>query len=147
LGDDGVSDLDKYIQGKPLNRRMEELMAGADPDDLYSSAASEQARGRSYKDERELDDGDREHLRRLTLEPGWPILLRMLDRFIAAQEENMRRFSLASPLSERDRMAEGWAEVAAMRRNRERIEAMIETELRVLQQHRREQQGGDGPTA
>jgi hypothetical protein len=125
-----MSDLDKFLKNEPLNPRMAKLMKGEEDEE---AADPEQAPVRAGRDTRELDDDDREHLRRLTLEPGWPILLRLLDRSIERLKTAAEQSSLDNPLGNRDAVAQGWAYVSMMKNARASVESMAKNEVRKLE--------------
>lgn len=119
-----MSDLEKFLKGVPLNDHLaalkeEPFLSEIDPEVvpevLYSGTMTED---------------DREHLRRLLTEPGWEVLLKLLDKDIRSREDAARRTSLSNPLS--DTLKEVWADVAYAQRARERIVALVETEIRKM---------------
>jgi hypothetical protein len=122
--------LEDYLKGKPLTPQLEKLQRGEDEDDvdprIYASAAN------MARDTRELDDDDRQHLRRLTVEPGWPILFRLLDGAIGLMKQGAEAASMDNPLGNRDQVAELWADVAAMKRARDLFVRLVEGEVQKL---------------
>ncbi len=83
----------------------------------------------------ELDDDDREHLRRLRLEAGFPVLLRMLDRRLQNQEDAVKRASKDNPFE--PTLPGRWAEIKALEAVRASIETMIDVEVSILEQNER----------
>ena len=121
-----MSDLEKFLKGEPLNEQMAKLMKGeeeAEPEQAAVKSGSRQ----------ELDNDDREHLRRLTLEPGWPIVLRLLDRNIERMKAAAEQASLDNPLGNSDAVAQSWAYVSMMKNARASLESMVKNEVRKLE--------------
>lgn len=129
-----MSQFEDYLQGKPLTPELAAMKRGEDPEGAPASRASKIAvmpGGKAVA--RELDDNDRESLRRLKLEPGWPILLRMLDMRLQNQEDAVKRASKDSPF---DGKVPGlWAEIKALEAVRLSITAMIDNEIQILEQN------------
>jgi hypothetical protein len=108
-------DFAKYLRNEPLTEALAALAAGEpEVEQVVEQAISSGA----FADVRDLTDVDREHLRRLLFEPGWRVVLRVLDRLIARQETAMRLLSEDDPLGNRDGLAQGWAYVAMGKRVR-----------------------------
>lgn len=130
-----MSDLEKYLRGEPLSPELAALQAGEDP--LPEPEAS---------DENDLiADDDREHLRRLLVEPGWPVLLKLLDSDIERREDAAKRASLTDPIG----IGEGglkamWADVAYFKKARNKLVGMAETEVAKLREKKKWQ--GTGTT-
>lgn len=130
-----MGQLEDFLERKPLNERLKRLSEGEDEDDLISPAAAEREIahvGRADAANRPLDDNDRESLRRLTLEPGWPILLKMIDNRIQTQEDAVKAQSKRDPFA-KDENAANWAYVGVMEQVRADIVAMLQVEIHILQ--------------
>src|SRR5208283_4023335 len=123
-----MNDLEKYLKGEPLTAELAALKNGDDE--------HRQPQMRDFRDFPNLvemiDDDDREHLRRLTLEPGWAVLLKLLDTDIRKAEDAMKDASLDRPLSNPSELASGWADVAKMKAIRLRMVRIIDAEVRKL---------------
>ena len=123
-----MNDLEKYLKGEPLTAELAALKNGDDE--------LRQPQMRDFRDYPNLvemiDDDDREHLRRLTLEPGWAVLLKLLDTDIRKAEDAMKDASLDRPLSNPSELASGWADVAKMKAIRLRMVRIIDAEVRKL---------------
>lgn len=122
-----MNDLEKYLSGKPLNKEMEALLQGKGEESPLPQVFT----GRDLS---ELDDNDREHLRRLRLEPGWPIFLRLLDKVIKGKEDRVKHSSKVDPLANRDRLAADWAYVGMMEQVRAMAINLIDAEVAKLEQ-------------
>lgn len=114
-------DYEKYLKRVPLNDHLAALM---EEPFLPEEAAEVVALAG------EMTEDDREHLRLLLLEPGWRVLLKLLDNHIQTREDAARRTSLSDPLS--DNLKEVWADVAYARRAREQIENLAKTEISLM---------------
>jgi hypothetical protein len=71
-------------------------------------------------------------LRRLTLEPGWAVLLKLLDTDMQKSEDAMKVVSLDRPLANPSELASGWADVAKMKEIRTRMVQLIDAEVQKL---------------
>jgi hypothetical protein len=109
------SQLEKYLKNEPLTPELERLAQGQDEADPIPQS-----------DSRELSEDDREHLQRLSFEPGWPILIREVDRMIQAKEDAARAMSLSDPLTNRDQISNDWAYVSMLRKARNLFVSTLE---------------------
>ena len=119
--------LEKYLKNEPLTEEIAALREGAEP------AASMEPAPQSS----ELTEDEREHLRRMTLEPGWAVLQRMMKMQVARLEKSMMQQCADDPLGNRDKIAEGWAYVAAVRKASGDILGQVSAEIRMLDQENR----------
>lgn len=119
-----MSDLDKFLKGEPLNERIADLRKGIEDDDLPDIQLLDAT------DPGGLTDDDREHLRLLLAEPGWRVLLKLLDTDIQKLEDAARRRSLSNPLS--DDLKQVWADAAYAQKARERIVILAANEVQIL---------------
>ena len=120
--------LDDYLKGKPMTAELARLAAGVDEDEPEAPANVVQMRGPQAV--RPIDDDDREHLRRLLLEPGWPILLKLLDRRLQLQEDAAKAATKINPFAPEN--AAQWAAVAALERVRHEMVTLAESEVAQL---------------
>lgn len=118
---------ERYLKGEPINEQMAALARGEEEPESQPQATEQR------RDTRQLDDDDREHLHRLTLEPGWNVLLRVIDRDLQTQEDQTRALSMEDPLGNRDAVTNGWAYMAMMRRFRSRITSLVSVEVKLLE--------------
>ena len=123
--------LDDYLKGKPMTAELARLAAGVDEDEPEAPANVVQMRGPQAV--RPIDDDDREHLRRLLLEPGWPILLKLLDRRLQLQEDAAKAATKINPFAPEN--AAQWAAVAALERVRHEMVTLAESEVAMLDRH------------
>lgn len=129
-----MSDLEKYLKGEPLNEQMAALMEN--PDQLEPPAVTEvPAPG-------PIDDDDREHLRRLLVEPGWRVLLKLLDSELDKRKDAAIKHSLGGPLHmDQAELSKMWAQVAYMKSSRDEIVSLAEREVEKLKHATRTQTG------
>lgn len=118
-----TTQLEKFLAGTPLNEDLETLAAGneLEPEQVQVPRAGA------------LTDDDREHLRRLKYEPGFPILLSLLDEEIAAQRKMLESASMEDPLGNRDKIAEGWAYIAMQKRVRITLVSRMDAEIQAFE--------------
>ena len=124
-----MSDLEKYLKGEPLNEHMAALMEEpAEAEEVLSSQFSVLSKNDP------ITDDDREHLRRLLVEPGWQVLMQLLDSDLARQEDVAKRQSLRDPLglNSETPLNALWAQVAYQRKAREMIVSLAEAEIAKL---------------
>ena len=120
-----MSDLEKYLKGEPLNEHMAALMEEpAEAEEVLSVLSKNDP----------ITDDDREHLRRLLVEPGWQVLMQLLDSDLARQEDVAKRQSLRDPLglNSETPLNALWAQVAYQRKAREMIVSLAEAEIAKL---------------
>ena len=120
-----IATLEQYLKGQPLTPELEALQRGEDPE-FQAPEPSDR------KDRSPITDDDREHLRRLKFEPGWPVLLKLVDIEIGKQDDFAKALSMENPLGNKDKVAEQWAYVAMLQRSRNMIVALLEEEVRRL---------------
>lgn len=130
--------LNDYLEGKPLNKRLERLAAGEDEIDAKENSAIH------LVDAKGLDRYEREDLKKLTFEPGWPILLNLLDKAIQEKENLLRRSSKVNPLENANFLAGEWAKLASFEEFRRMMVAVVDTEIEKLGAKKVEDEGGDG---
>ena len=121
-----MSQLEDFLQGKPLNERMGRLMAGEEDDDV--EAPSPQPEARNYADGTAITNDDREHLRHTLAGHGWQVLLKLLDTALQAQEDAARRLSLNRSAPKEEKSA-AWETVAANREARMAMVGLAEAEI------------------
>lgn len=112
---------EKYLKGEPLNEHMQQLM-----DETYAGSNVQVAPEPQVFNE--LSEDNREHLRRLLTEPGWQVLLELLDRDTEVREDAARRVSLNDPLNDDLKMV--WADVAYRKRARVSMVTLVENEIK-----------------
>ena len=127
-----MSDFDKYLKGEPLNDRLAALMEGEDPDEDQAVTEESSVRVAVIG---EIGDDERDHLRRLLVEPGWPVLLKLLDTDLARREDAAKHNSLANPLD--SGLNAQWIEVAYSKKARDKIVALAEFEVEKLRERER----------
>lgn len=119
-------DFEKFLNREPLTEELAALQRGEEVEVPYAAPQF------SIPDMRALDDDDREHLRRLQLESGWSVLLRLINRDIAAHKNEAEKISEDDPLGKKDQVAQAWAYVGMMKRGRDRMLAIVQAEIETL---------------
>jgi hypothetical protein len=121
--------LEKFLKGEALSPYIVAIRDGLEDD---SPEAGEIVRQvvREFGGNYAPSDDDREHLRRLLTEPGWHVLLKLLDNDIQSSEDAAKRESQRNPLGEG--MKTAWVEAAYYKKARDKMLAMLEFELAKL---------------
>lgn len=133
-----MGQLEDFLQGKPLNDALAALKDGEDPDRKKGPQAVEEGANPKSKRQR-LNNDDREWLRRLTLEPGWNILMWLLDSAIEQREESAKLLSQQDPVNHQAEIITAWTYTAAFKEVARLMRDRIRAEIQFLQL----QQGSD----
>jgi hypothetical protein len=116
--------LENYLKGAPLNdelaRMMQEQAEESEPESSEEGADKEQ-----------ITSDDRENIRRLLTDPGWRVLLQLLDSQITRLEDAARANSLRDPFAH-EKNGAMWAEASYARRARNSIVSLAEMEVAKL---------------
>lgn len=125
-----ASELENYLAGLPLDDQVAALMEGRDPAlDPALQRSESTTVGEAKANEDELTDDDREWLRRLIHEPGFNILLRLLNSAIAKREKGVTVLSSQDPLSNKERIVAEWAYVACFKTVMRDIQLMVQEQI------------------
>lgn len=124
--------LEQYLKGEPLTDELARLQKGEEPSDLDTDSGGSPFAPPPFPVARAIDDDDREHLRRLMLEPGWNVMLRLLDNDMVHQENLAKALSTNDPLGNREAVANAWAYIAMLRRGRDRMIMLIDEQIQRL---------------
>jgi hypothetical protein len=126
--------LEDYLKRKPLTPELEALARGdyPRPNGSENSPTAPTIGQYSFEGQPGITDDDREDLRRLTFEPGYRVLFRLIDKYVQAKETIARRASETDPLGNRDQIANLWAYVGVSKRFRKDVLTMVQDELRTL---------------
>ena len=119
--------LERYLKGIPLTDELAALLEGKDEEETL-----EVAKAFAESPAKVLDDDDREHLRRMVLEPGWAVMNRLLDAEFQRYEDGAKAISMADPLGRREEVANQWAYVAMLRRAKNLIAVLVDQEIQKL---------------
>lgn len=132
MPEENKNTLENYLQNKPVSDRNERLMeeGGDDIEFAADEPEEEESEGKS----KFPTDDDREHIRRLSTEPGWRVLLKLLDIEIAKLEDSARAASLSAPFAHEEN-GHRWADVSYMKRTQDRLKSIIEREKRKLKKN------------
>lgn len=123
--------LENFLKGTPLTAEIAALMEDQEPEQQQPAPAQQRS------DAGELTDDDREHLRRLQVDPGWAVALRLLDRSILTHEETVKRASIEDPLTNRDVIVNSWAYVSMLKRARNLLTNSVNAEVLKLDENER----------
>ena len=108
-----LSDLEKYNRGLPLSDEIAALMEGREPvTDAIASAFKSET---TAKVSSELTTEDIDWLRRLTNEPGFPILIRLLNQAIQKREDGAKLLSSVDPLANTGEIIKQWTYIACFK--------------------------------
>lgn len=133
-----MGQLEDFLKGTMLPEVSDRLLEewGKDED---SAAAGRETQGSKR---RQINDDDREWLRRLTGEPGWQILMWLIDSTIEARQESAILLSQTDPIANRDMIAHEWTYVAAMKEVARILRGRVKSEIEELL--RRQRGNGNG---
>jgi hypothetical protein len=127
--------LEDFQKGIPLNDEMARLKAGVFEQPAPETPLPFRLGGDVFDDlDRPLDEAERELLARLTREPGWQILERLIERTCAKLERKAIIVSQTDPLRNAEEIAAGWAYFSMWKRVRGEMKALIEGETAKLKQ-------------
>lgn len=125
--------LEAFLKGEPLNEEMERLMKGEEDEPVVEMEAVHGPR--NYADGVPITDHDREYVRKLLTEPGWRVLLKLLDTEISGLEDAARAGSLRDPFAHEHNSA-AWADASYTKRAREKLEQIAEHEVLKLRKRK-----------
>lgn len=111
--------LEKFLKNEPLTEELRALASGEEDLEQKEPEAEPSS---------VISDDDREVLRRMKYE-GLPILLRLMDEHMEAEEYRVRQMSLNNPLGNKDAIAESWAYVAMQKRLRLLMTSIVDAEI------------------
>lgn len=132
---EGLTSLEKYLAGIPLNPELEALKTGL----ADQAKAPEETLRRAPLEEpdRPLTTGERNDLRELRVLPGWPILARLMERTCRLHERQAIILAQGDPLKDRDAIAEAFGYAKMYRRATTEALLLVEAELAELDAERR----------
>lgn len=117
-----ASQLEKFLKGEPLTPELEILAARV-------QMASKGETKDSPEPEEEMSRTDRERLKRLFNDPGWEILMRLLDQRLENTRQKAIQLSEQNP-EETAGMKEAWSYIKAFKAVRLEIELILATAVR-----------------
>jgi hypothetical protein len=121
-----ASQLEKFLKGEPLTPELEQLAARV-------QVASKGETKDSPEPEESVSRSDRERLKRLFNDPGWEILMRLLDQRLDSARQKAVLISEQSP-EEVVGMKEAWTYIKAFKAVRMEIELILATAVRENEQ-------------
>jgi hypothetical protein len=126
----GVS-LERFLKNEPLSERIALIREGLDDDpQLDLPEVEEPPIVREPAGNYQITDDDREYIRRLLTEPGWRVLMQLLDNDIRRSEDAAKRISLSTPLE--PALQQIWADAAYQKKAKDRILWLAENEVNKL---------------
>lgn len=129
---DRAPTLENFLAGKPLNRAMEELARQVGEGDEGEQASAPESAPDPFDPLRALDDADRKALKLLIQQPGWEVVQRIRLRACAEAEKAATLLSQINPLSNAQKIAEGWAMLSVMREVMKLERTSINAEIAAL---------------
>ena len=118
-----MTQLDRYLRGLPLSDENAALMEGREP--AAEIFYSEQQAKPSATD----DEDDRMWLRRLVAEPGYAVLLKLVNRAIQRREDSARLLSSVDPFGNKEQIVNEWAYIACYKAVLVEIQRAVESAL------------------
>jgi len=115
-----LSDLDKYLQGIPLSAENAALQEGRDLDAETVATVAKIKYGTQEK----FTEEEMEWVRRLKYEPGFPILMRLINSAIQKREDAAKLLSSTDPLNNQDSIIREWTYIASFRQIVNYIESL-----------------------
>ena len=91
----------------------------------------------------ELSDDNREELQAMMRQPGYLVLLKIMDGYVAAMKDGAAAVSLQDPLSNAKRIARAWSYALIAQNMRTSLENGVKLELEVLQFNKNEAINGE----
>lgn len=121
--------LEDFLAGVPLTEENAALQRGEEPQES-TPQANQSNEGASKRGP--LSNDERDWLKRLTGEPGWAILMRLLENSIEDRQERAILLSQTDPIANQAEMAKQWTYVAAMKEAARTIRERIKEEIALL---------------
>lgn len=136
-----MGQLEDYLKGVALSPALERLRRGEDPEEPEAQPDPQQAV--TGKRKRSINNDEREWLRRLTVEPGWQILMWLIDSTIEAREEAAIILSQTDPITNKDQMVKEWTYIASMKEVAKVIKGRVQREIEVLMKQKGVNEDGE----
>lgn len=122
-----IPSLDDYLKGKPLTPEMAEMMAASEEVEQVVAQVRNPRRTA-------ITDDDRYHLKALRGQPGWEVLIRVLENAIVEQQESVILLSQSDPLRNKEGIALEWAYLACMRWAKRKLESALAEEMNLAKE-------------
>ena len=91
----------------------------------------------------ELDDDDREALQTMLRQPGYKVLLKIIDGYVGAMKDGAQVVSLQEPLANGEKIGRAWAYALIAQNLRLSLENGVALELEMLKKHKNEKINAD----
>lgn len=127
---EGLSPLERYHRGIPLNSELQELHDGVKNAAVAASVLAMPPPPISDP-LRALTKSERGDLRELKLHPGWRVLERLKEKTLQTAEKSAIAKSKIDPLVNAEEIANAWAYLAMLQQGYLALAVGIETELKV----------------
>lgn len=121
------SAFENYLTGKPLSSEIAALMEGREPTaEIESSETAETSSYAGRREQgREPTPEEITWVHKLRGEPGYSILLRLLNLRVQKREESASLLSQQDPLGQKDDIAKNWAYIACFKQVIREIEILV----------------------
>jgi len=133
-----LSVFEKYARGIPISEELEALRDGRDfaaPQEVRLPPAAKDDKSQrmgGFEAERELTRGERIALKELRLSPGWPILLRIIEKSSLRLEKSAINASKGDPLGRDPRTGECWMELKMLEMALNVMPRLVAQEIEIL---------------
>ena len=128
-----MEQLERFTRGEPINEEMARVFAQR-PEDVSPAAAP----ARVVEDvERELERGERLALKEMRMSPGWPVLQRLLEKSLHFHRKSVISMSEHDPLGNKDRNANQWAYLNALKTAKDAVGLLVDAEVKALDEESR----------
>ena len=125
---------EKYMAGEPLNDELAALRDGREKGFYEQPAIPQNLRVITGGDVgRDLTKAERMALRDTRNGPGWPVLVRLLEKTSHIQEKSAIASSQTDPLGNKEAIANNWAYKAMFDRAQIELQMLVEAEVKQLE--------------
>jgi hypothetical protein len=104
--------LENFLAGRPLSKENAALMEGREPIQEFEEVYQD---GQPAASGGTLTQEEREWIRRLVREPGFPTFIRLLNSTIQKREDRVRLLSTTDPLKDKEEVIREWAYISCFK--------------------------------
>lgn len=119
--------LDDFLAGRPLSKENAALMEGREPVQEFDHQGEAAEPGQEHRGP--LSDDEKTWLRRLVNEPGFPVLIRLLNTTFQNHEDVVRLLSTTDPLKNKDQVINEWAYLACFKKLLFQIQLIVKNAI------------------